>query len=116
METITKQKLLDLKYEEVGDAMRKKYPEDDRPEEEKNTQPGKEIGIVIFRKEPNSADSYIPDNKFLMLFYYKRSWDANEFLSDLLTAIVQYREDMRALGFETEGGDPALQKKEKQND
>lgn len=87
---LTKEELLALGYEEVNDTMRKKYPA--------GSPLGREVGIVIFHALPQNTSVYDATDRLLTLFYYKRSWDAGEFIDDIAKAVTEYRVDMEKLG------------------
>ena len=87
---LTKEELLALGYEEVNDTMRKKYPA--------GSPFGREVGVVIFHVLPQNTSVYDATDRLLTLFYYKRSWDAGEFIDDIAKAVTEYRVDMEKLG------------------
>ena len=87
---LTKEELLALGYEEVDDTMRKKYPA--------GSPIGREVGIVIFHALPQNTSVYDANDRLMTLFYYKRSWDAGEFIDDVAKAVQEYRADMEKLG------------------
>lgn len=91
---LTKEELLALGYEEVNDTMRKNYPS--------GSPFGREAGEVIFRAFPWNTSVYDATNKLMTLFYYKRSWDTDEFLDDVAKAVQEYRADMEKLGIPEE--------------
>lgn len=101
IDVLTKKELLALGYKETNDTMKKDYPA--------SAPFGREVGTVIFHKVPEAPDTYVADNKLLTLFYYKRPWDAAEFLGRVSNAVSEYRDDMKKLGFpddpETEEGE-----------
>ena len=98
---LTKEELLALGYEEVNDTMRKNYPA--------GSPFGREVGEVIFRAFPWNTSVYDATNRLMTLFYYKRSWDTDEFLNRVSKAVSEYRDDMKKLGLpddpETEEGE-----------
>ena len=91
---LTKEELLALGYEEVNDTMRKKYPAGSTLE--------LEVGVVIFYALPQNTSVYDATDRLLTLFYYKRSWDAAEFIGDIAKAVQEYRADMEKLGIPEE--------------
>ena len=91
---LTKEELLALGYEEFNDTMRKKYPA--------GSPLGREVGIVIFHAFPWNTSVYDATDRMMTLFYYKRSWDASEFIDDVAKAVHEYRADMEKLGIPEE--------------
>ena len=91
---LTKEELLALGYKEVNNTMRKLYPA--------GSPLGREVGIVIFHllpwALPWTTSVYDASNSLMTLFYYKRSWDAGEFIDDVAKAVQEYRADMEKLG------------------
>ena len=87
---LTKEELLALGYREFEGTMKKEYPADSLF--------GREVGMVIFYEVPNNAGVYEVANSMLVLFYYKRSWDVEEFLNNAKKAVLEYRTDMEKLG------------------
>lgn len=89
---LTKEELIALGFREVGDTMRKEYPT--------GSPTGHEVGIAVFHEiQWNSGVySYNAANEILSIFYYKRSWDAGEFLDRVAKAVSEYRADMDKLG------------------
>ena len=87
---LTKEELLALGYREVEGTMRKEYPT--------GIPFGREVGLVIFHEVPWKNGVYDATNKMMTLFYYERSWDADEFLASVGKAVSEYRSDMERLG------------------
>ena len=87
---LTKEELLALGYREVEDTMRKEYPT--------GIPFGREVGLVIFHGVPWKTGVYDATDRLMTLFYYKRSWDASEFIDDVAKAVQEYRSDMEKLG------------------
>lgn len=87
---LTKEELLALGYKEIEDTMRKEYPT--------GIPFGREVGLVIFHEVPWKTGVYDATNRLMTLFYYKRSWDTDEFLDDVAKAVQEYRADMEKLG------------------
>ena len=95
---LTKEELLALGYEEVNDTMRKKYTA--------GSPLGREVGVVIFHALPQNTSVYDATDRLRTLFYYKRSWDASEFIDDVAKAVQEYRADMEKLGVPEDPEDP----------
>ena len=91
---LTKEELLALGYREFEGTMKKEYPADSLF--------GREVGMVIFYEVPNNTGVYEVANSMLVLLYYKRSWDAEEFLNNAKKAVLEYRADMEKLGIPEE--------------
>lgn len=87
---LTKKELLALGFEEIDGTMRKEYPT--------GAQFGREVGLIIFHEVKGNPGAYEAGGRYLTLYWYRLSWDADEFLASVEKAVSEYRSDMERLG------------------